>query len=215
VTSSGLAHRLRLMVLTDPAAPLGPVEAARQALEAGATSIQLRAKDAPSRALLDLARTLRESTRRVGALLIVNDRIDVALAAVADGAHLGADDLPLEVARALVPPGFLLGRSVDDASEARAAAIAGADYIGIGPFAATPSKRDTGPVIGAEGVRAARAAVDLPIVAIGGVHAGNAHDAIAAGADGIAVIGAITLSADPGEATRALLRAITETPASR
>jgi thiamine-phosphate pyrophosphorylase len=203
-----LAERLGLMVITDPAAALGVWQAAEAALAAGAPAIQLRWKDARPRKMLELGRALRAATRARGALLIVNDRVDVALALEADGAHLGDEDLPLEVARAIVPGGFLLGRSVDSAAEGATAEAGGADYLGVGPVFPTSTKSDTGPVVGTAGIRELRERVRIPLVGIGGIDAGRADEVVAAGADGVAVIGAIMGSTDPGGATRELLEAI-------
>jgi thiamine-phosphate pyrophosphorylase len=204
----GLADRLTLTVITDPSAPQGVERAAEAALAAGATTVQLRWKTASTRELLGLARDLRIVTREAGALLIINDRVDVALATDADGAHLGDDDLPLEVARRIVPVEFVLGRSVDTIEEASAAVAGGADYVGLGPVYATDTKRDTGPVLGLAGVAAVRARVSLPIVAIGGIRPGTAAGVIRAGADGIAVVGAVMSAADPYGATASILREI-------
>lgn len=203
-----LAERLSLIVVTDPECGPGRavVDVVRAALQGGAPAIQLRDKSADARDLVLLARLLLEETRRAGALLFVNDRVDVALAAGADGAHLGDDDLPLPDARRIAPPGFLLGRSVDDLDQARAATAEGADYLGIGPVRDTPSKEDAGAALGVGGVARVCAAVDLPVVAIGGVDAETAPALSAAGAAGIAVIRAVMAAADPRRATEELLR---------
>lgn len=210
MTAAGrLADRLSLIVITDPDCGDGRslVEVVRAALQGGAPAIQLRDKRADGRALLELATRLSAETRSAGALLFVNDRLDVALAAGADGAHLGDDDLPLPAARRIVPPGFLLGRSVDDADQARAAAADGADYVGVGPVLSTPSKPEAGDAIGVEGVARVCGAVDLPVVAIGGVDGATAAAIAEAGAAGVAVIRAVMRAADPGHAARELLAA--------
>jgi thiamine-phosphate pyrophosphorylase len=208
VSRMSLAHRLALMAITDPAATIGVVDATRAALAGGATSIQIRWKHATARELVELVRALRQVASDAGALLIVNDRVDVALAADADGAHLGNDDLPLRAARSIAPPGFLLGRSVDTPAEAATAEREGADYVGFGPIFPTPSKADTGPVVGPAGIAAVRAATGLPIVAIGGIGPGRAGEVVRAGADGIAVLGAIMMSREPERVTRELLQEI-------
>lgn len=197
--------RLSLMVITDSTVPMGPMAAALSALSGGATAVQIRWKNASTRQLLELARELREPTRRAGAILIINDRLDVALAADADGVHLGDDDLPLTEARAIVRDGFLIGRSVDSAEEAAAAVRDGADYVGLGPIHSTATKGDTGPVVGLDGISAVRARVSLPIVAIGGLGPTTAAAAIGAGADGIAVVSSVMRAADPQSATAALM----------
>jgi thiamine-phosphate diphosphorylase len=205
---SDIRGRLALMVITDPAARIGMVAAAEAAVAAGAPALQLRWKGATTRQMLEVARELRRITLTSGALFIVNDRVDVALVAGADGAHLGDDDLPLAAARRIVPGGFVLGRSVDTAEEARAAEAAGADYIGVGPVFHTSSKRDTGEVVGAGGVATVRSRVGLPMIGIGGIDADNAARVVAAGADGVAVLGGVMGAADPAEATGSLLHAI-------
>lgn len=204
-----LASRLSLIVITDPDCGEGRsvVDIVRAALRGGAPAIQLRDKRADARALMALATLLLEETRPAGALLFINDRLDVALAAGADGAHLGDDDLPLPAARRIAPPGFFLGRSVDDPSQARAAAAQGADYVGVGPVRGTPSKQDAGVPIGVEGVARVCAAVPLPVVAIGGVDVGNAGAIAGAGAAGMAVVRAVMGAADPRRATEELLSA--------
>jgi thiamine-phosphate pyrophosphorylase len=200
-----IGRRLAVMAITDPGARIGALEAARSALHAGVPAIQLRWKGGSARDLLQLADALRADTREAGALLIINDRLDVAVAADADGVHLGDDDLPLHEARRIAPSGFLIGRSVDTPDEAAAAEAAGADYVGLGPVFPTASKADLGEDIGTRGVSAVRERVKLPIVAIGGIDRDSAASVIDAGADGIAVIGAIMGSADPEVAARRLL----------
>lgn len=200
--------RLGLVAITDPGAATGMLAAAEAALRAGAGTIQLRWKAAPAREMLALADALRTRCAAVGALLIVNDRVDIALAAEADGAHLGDDDLPLPVARRITPPGFILGRSVDTVEEAMRAEDDGADYVGLGPVFGTSSKGDLPPPIGVEGVSAVRKAIRIPLVAIGGIDEGNAAQVIRSGATGVAVIAAIMGRPDPEAATRTLLREI-------
>lgn len=205
-----LAERLALIVITDP--DCGPdrsiVDVVRAVLAAGAPAIQLRDKNGDGRSVLELTTALLHETRRTGALLFVNDRVDVALAAGADGAHVGDDDLPVRAVRSIAPEGFVVGRSVDDPASALAAEADGADYVGVGPVYATPSKADAGPVIGLQGVEAVSRAVRVPVVAIGGVDAGNAEDVAAAGAAGVAVIRAVMAAADPGRATAGLVEAV-------
>lgn len=200
-------NTLRLYLVTGEAPPGGRplAETVRRAVEGGVTCVQLRAKTASARALLAQARELLALLRPRGVPLIVNDRLDIALAAGADGVHVGQDDLPCADARRLAPPGFLVGVSVGTAAEALAAAAAGASYLGVSPVFDTPTKRDTPPATGLEGLRRIRAATSLPLVAIGGIHAGNAAAVRAAGADGLAVVSAIMTAADPAAAARRLL----------
>jgi thiamine-phosphate pyrophosphorylase len=207
---SGLARRLRLIVVTDPACGEGRtvLEVVRAALRGGAPAIQLRAQLEPARAATELARALLAETRAAGALLFVNDRVDVALAAGADGAHVGEDDLPVEAARRISPPGFLLGMSAATPELALQAERDGADYVGTGPVYATLSKADAGDAVGTERITAVAAAVRIPVVGIGGIALSNAADVVHAGGAGVAVISAIMRAADPEAATRELLRVI-------
>lgn len=206
-----LPRRLALTVVSDP--NCGPdrsvLEVVRQALTAGAPSIQLRAKEASARAMAELGRALLVETRRAGALLFVNDRVDVALAIGADGAHVGNDDIPLAAARRIVPADFLLGRSVDRVEDVANAIAEGADYLGAGPVYPTGSKLDTGPVMGPGGLKAVcEAAGTVPVVGIGGIDRSNAAEVTGAGAAGVAVIAAVMRAEDPGEAVAALLREV-------
>lgn len=205
-----LEDRLSLIVITDPDCGEGRsiMDVVRAALAAGAPAVQLRDKRGDGRSMLELATALLAETRRAGALLFVNDRVDIALAAGADGAHVGDDDLPVTAVRSIAPAGFLVGRSVDDAAAASAAEAEGADYVGVGPVYATPSKTDAGPVIGLRGVETVRRAIDIPVVAIGGLDAGNAQAVAAAGAAGVAVIRSVMGAADPGRAAAELVQAV-------
>ncbi|HEX8358757.1 MAG TPA: thiamine phosphate synthase [Longimicrobium sp.] len=198
---------LSLIVVTDPGVPAGRtlVDVVRAALRGGAPAIQLRAKDASARDTASLARELLIETRAAGALLFINDRVDVALATGADGAHLGDEDLPLAAARRIVPPGFLLGMSADSVELARQAERDGADYLGVGPVYGTASKADAGAPIGTARIAEVAAAVRIPIVGIGGIHPHNFAPVLRAGAAGVAVISAIMHAPDPEAATRALL----------
>jgi len=209
-TDSGLRGRLRLTVITDSglAAPRGVeavVELALGAGGAGALAIQLRDKQASAGELQPLALRLRAATRRAGALFIVNDRLDLALAAEADGVHLGPDDLPVAAVRRVVPPKFLIGYSTDDPDEARRAVRDGADYLGTGTIFPTSSKPDAGEAIGPEGLARVAAAVSVPVVGIGGITPENAPLLAGTGAAGLAVIGAVMGSDDPAGAVRELL----------
>ncbi|HEV3049795.1 MAG TPA: thiamine phosphate synthase [Longimicrobium sp.] len=205
---SGLRDRLRLIVVTDPDCGAGctVVDVVRAALRGGAPAIQLRMKDASAREMTELGRALLAETRPAGALLFINDRVDVAIAAGADGAHVGQDDLPVHAARAITPPGFLLGVSAETAELARAAEADGADYVGVGPVYVTGSKADAGDAVGPERIAEVAAAVRIPVVGIGGITIDNAPPVLHAGAAGIAVISAVMRADDAEAATRALLR---------
>jgi len=195
-----------LVTQADASAGRGTVAIVEAAIEGGVDVVQLREKDHPARDRYELGRELREITADAGVPLIVNDRIDLAATIDADGVHLGAEDLPVAVAREQLGPDAIVGRSVSTPEAARAAAEAGADYLGVGAIYPTESKdkppeeRDLGP----GGIRAVREATDLPFVGIGGITPENADDVVAAGADGVAVITAITTAEDPTAATRAL-----------
>jgi thiamine-phosphate pyrophosphorylase len=206
--SETLRDRLRLIVVTDPdcGAERGVLEVVRAALRGGAPAIQLRMKDASAREMADVARAMLAETRAAGALLFINDRVDVALAVGADGAHVGQDDLPVDQARVLGPPGFLLGVSAETVELARQAQADGADYVGVGPVYATGSKADAGDAIGPERIAEVAAAVRIPVVGIGGITVGNAPAVLRAGAAGVAVISAVMRADDPAAAVHALLR---------
>ncbi|HEX6941018.1 MAG TPA: thiamine phosphate synthase [Longimicrobiales bacterium] len=207
---SNAAPDLRLIVITDRrlAAPRAVEDVVRAALEAGAPAVQLRDKDANGRALFEQAVRLRTLTARFGALLFVNDRLDVALAAGADGVHLGPADLPLAAARRVAPRPFLIGVSTDDPAAAARAAAEGADYIGCGAVFGTRSKAEAAAErIGPERVAAVAGAVPIPVVAIGGITPENAASLAGTGAAGIAVISAVMSAPDPGDAVRRLLDA--------
>jgi thiamine-phosphate pyrophosphorylase len=207
---SDLGRRLRLTVVADPEGvrDRSLLDAVRSALAAGAPAVQLRAKHLTARETVELGARILAETSRSGALFFVNDRLDLALATGADGAHLGQDDLPMAAARRIAPAGFLLGGSAETVEQARAMERDGADYLGVGTVYATRSKLDAGAPIGVEGVRAAVAAVGIPVVGIGGIDADNAAAVVGAGAAGVALISAVLAAPDPGEAVRALLRAI-------
>lgn len=204
-----LAEALRLIVILDAGVAGDRDLAALAALAArgGATMLQVRAKAAGAASLAGLVRGVRAAAGDLP--VVVNDRLDVALATGAAGCHLGQDDFPIEAAREMVPPGFWLGGSAGNAEEARRAARAGAHYLGIGPIAETGSKADAGAAIGVAGFRAVHAAApDLPAVAIGGVTAALVPALIGAGAAGVAVIRAVLDARDPLQATRALREAL-------
>lgn len=210
VTTPDLRERLRLMVVTKPrpacGRPLADVVA--ECVAAGATAVELRDEEADGRRLFRIAEALQKVLEETGALFLVNDRPDVAFATGADGAHLGPDDLPIEAVRRIVPDSFLLGYSTDSPREARRAAAAGADYLGVGAVYGTRSKPGLAEeAIGPGRVRAVLEAAGLPGVGIGGIRAENAAAVAGAGA-GIAVLGAVMDAPRPGEAVRRLLEAI-------
>jgi thiamine-phosphate pyrophosphorylase len=182
-----------------------PVALAAAYLAGGARLLQLRLKDASARDLLAVALAIRPLARAAGALFLVNDRPDVARAAEADGVHLGQEDLPVAAARRVLPAGCLIGVSTHDLDEARAAVAAGADYIGVGPVFETRSKARPLAPRGLDLVRAVRAVVACPCVAIGGITADTVAAVRAAGADSVAMIAALSRAPDPADAVRAVL----------
>ena len=207
MTPAELSAALRVLVITDRqlAGARGVVHVVEAALAAGARAVQLRNKGDGARQLTAVGAELRARTRAAGALLFVNDRLDVALAVDADGVHLGPDDLPVAAVRAAAPPGFLIGRSADDPEVARRSVEEGADYIGCGTVYATTTKRDAGEVIGLAGLELVVAAVPVPVVGIGGVTAERAAEVARTGAAGVAVVGAVMSAPDPGAAVRRML----------
>jgi len=177
-------------------------------LGAGVAFLQLRAKDTPTAALVELARAVKARADRAGARLIINDRTDVARLIGAAGVHLGQDDLPPTAARAMLGPEAVIGFSTHNADQLDAALRdGGMDYLAFGPIFATVNKRDPDPVQGLAALAVARARCPLPLVAIGGIDGATLADVLASGADAAAVIGAINSAADPHAATRALLAA--------
>jgi len=203
-----LADQLCLMVITDPVLLKGrdAVAVLRHAVAGGATMVQVRWKDGLPAEILELTHAL------VAALpvpVLVNDRVDIALAAGAAGAHLGWDDLPLDALRPNLPAGFLLGISIGTPDEA-ARAPATADYWSVGPCFATPTKSDAGSPLGPEGFTALarRAPEGLPVIAIGGITASNAAQIMGAGAAGLAVIGAVLGAPDAQQAAHELRAAM-------
>lgn len=208
-----LRDALRLMVITDRrlAGQRSWTSLIEAALEAGATSIQLRDKQAPSHELLEMARRLQPLCERHGALFLINDRLDVALAAGAHGVHLGDDDLPVADARRVTPRDFVIGRSADCEADARAAQADGASYLGVGSVFGTRTKQEViGEVIGTDQLARVARSVSVPVVGIGGVTSENAGQCIAAGAAGVAVVSAVMGAENPGVAVRELSEALAE-----
>ena len=206
--------RWRLYVITDPTASRGRshLEVAEAAIAGGADVLQLRDKEAESGRLFRDALALRALTRDAGIPFLVNDRLDIALAADADGVHVGQADLPASVVRRILGPARILGVSVETVEEAILAEKDGADYLGVGPvFEARGTKPDAGPPLGVERIARIRRRCGLPIVAIGGINAGNARTVREAGADAAAVISAVGTADDIADAARRLKRILDET----
>ena len=183
---------------------LSHAEQVARLCEGGARLLQLREKVLPPREFYSEVLEALKVARSFGATLIINDRVDVALTVGADGVHVGQDDMPPETARALVGRGKIVGFSTHSVEQASAAARLPVDYIAIGPVFSTKSKENPDPVVGLEGVRRVRATVgsDIKLVAIGGITAETAGSVIAAGADSVAIIGALLDTSDPAEITR-------------
>lgn len=200
---AGVAGRLgRLHVLVDS------LVVAEAALEAGAPTLQIRLKSGTDADRYRLARLVAERCRAAGATCLVNDRPDLALAVGADGVHVGADDLPVPAVRSVVGSDLLVGATARDPATARRLVAEGASYLGVGPTFATASKSGLPDPIGVEGVRAVAAAVTVPVIAIAGITADTVAAVLAAGAWGVAVIGAVADAPDPHTATHDLLLAV-------
>lgn len=212
VTPPGLTARLRLMVITDRRlAGEGWLATVEAALSAGATAVQLRDKSSSSGELLELAEAVGRLARTYGTLFLVNDRFDVALAAGADGVHLGDDDLPIGAVRRVAPRGFVIGCSADTVSAARQAEREGASYLGVGSVFPTSTKAEVaGEAIGPARLEQVARSVAIPVVGIGGVTRANVGRIVEAGAVGAAVISAIMGVPDPESATAGLLAGLSE-----
>ncbi len=197
-----------LYLIADPAVS-GPdrlIPAVRRSLEVGVKMVQYREKSGTRRARLEGARRLRNLTRKHGALLIINDEADLALAVGADGVHLGQEDLPLRYARKILGGEKIIGISTHNLWEAEEAARQGANYLGLGPAYPTPSKVSDRPTLGVPGIAFVARRVSLPVYAIGGIGAEQAEALVRAGAHGIAVISAVLTADHPEEVVRLLLR---------
>ena len=204
-----LRERLAVYLVADPDLVAGDMlRTVDLALAGGVTAVQLRAKCLPDREVLALARAMRERCAAAGALCFVNDRLDLALAAGADGVHLGVDDLPLPDARRLAGPSIIIGYSPETDEQVRQAAEAGADYLGIGPVFGTQSKADAGPRIGLGVLHRRTRLTTLPVIGIGGIGPAQAGRVIASGAVGVAVAGAILRSSSPGEIAQQIKEAV-------
>lgn len=205
----------RLHVISDGGVGTAAADAIDAVLDAGAPLLQVRVTTGTDREALDLARHAANRARAAGAICLVNDRVDLALAAEADGVHLGADDLPVDVARRLLDVDgrrHLVGGTARDPDTARRLVAAGVDYLGVGPCYPTASKDGLPEPGGPQRVAAVAAAVDVPVIAISGVTVDRVPELLDAGAHGVAVIGAVWRAQDPGGAVRALLDALGEPP---
>lgn len=197
----------RLYVISADAEPADQARALCAAIDGGATVVQLRNKVAGAADLLEAARAVANHATARGAVFIVNDEPELAAAAGADGVHLGQGDGDIGAARRHLPQGAIFGRSTHSLEQARAAEAEGADYIGVGPIHATPTKPGRAPV-GLELPQVVAPVVHIPWFAIGGLNVDNVADVVAAGAGRIAVVRAVTAAADPRAAAQGLLAAL-------
>ena len=196
---------LSLYVITDPALGRGRdhAEIAEAAFAGGAGIVQLRDKGASTEALYRAGLQMQELAERAGAAFVVNDRLDVAQATGAGGAHVGQDDMPAAVARGLLGKDAIVGVSVENGEQAREAERDGATYVAGGPiYEARGSKADAGPPVGPDAVAEIKRHVSVPVVAIGGINHDNVAEVVVAGADGLAVMTAIIAAPDIAEAAR-------------
>ncbi len=213
---------VRLNAIVDPQRSGGHdlAQLARLCAEGGATLVQLRDKVSDTRAMVATARAIKQALAPFRVPFVVNDRIDVALASSADGVHVGQDDMAVEDARKLLGPGAIIGLSIKTVAEAEVAPVDLLDYVGSGGVYVTLSKQQKNKPIGPEGLSRVigalhRRAPKLPVCGIAGIDAGNAAAVIAAGADGVAVISALSLTQDPAAASRALRKVVDEALAKR
>jgi thiamine-phosphate pyrophosphorylase len=186
------------------------LEIVSAAVHGGATVVQLREKDCSTRDFIEQGLAIQDFLKDHGVPLIINDRVDVAMAVKADGVHLGQTDMPLGLAKKILGDTMIIGISAESVQDAIQAEKGGADYLGVSPIYATPTKTDTAPPLGLKGLREIRKAVRLPIVGIGGLNRNNAAEVIRNGADGVAVVSAIVAADDPEVAARELKREIEE-----
>lgn len=205
-----LRDALRLYLVTDQPSLKGRtlIDVVQAAVQGGVTCVQLREKHANSRDFYAQAVALMNLLSPLNVPLIINDRIDIALACGAQGVHLGQSDLPVTEARKLLPPDVFIGWSVETMQEVTQSAALPVDYLGVSPVFATPTKTDTATPWGLDGLRHVRDVSPLPLVAIGGIHRHNAAEVMQAGADSLAVVSAICSADDPCAAAQQLRKLI-------
>ncbi|EGJ71364.1 Thiamine-phosphate pyrophosphorylase [Bacteroides coprosuis DSM 18011] len=201
---------LSLYLVTDPQVAEGNsfLEVIEDAVKGGVTLVQLREKDCSSREFYDKALAIKHLLSSYDVPLIINDRLDIALAVDADGLHIGQEDIPYDVARKILGPDKIIGLSVENKTDALRANKLDIDYIGISPVFSTPTKIDTAPALGLEGSRLINSISKHPSVGIGGIHLQNAASIIASGSDGISVVSAIMMAKDPFRAAQELKQII-------
>jgi thiamine-phosphate pyrophosphorylase len=196
VTDRGLARGRSTLVIV------------QAAVRGGATVVQLREKECSTLEFMEQAVSIKAYLKDKGVPLIINDRVDVAQAVEADGVHLGQTDMPLEVAKKILGDSMIIGISAESLHDAIEAEKGGADYLGVSPIYATPTKTDTASPLGLEGLWEIRNAVKIPLVGIGGLNADNSAEVIRNGADGVAVVSAIVAADDPEAAAKELKHVI-------
>jgi len=178
------------------------------ALRGGVTCVQLREKTCSSRDFIAQALSIKDHLKRHNVPLIINDRVDIAQAVNADGVHLGQSDMPIGMAKAILKDSMIIGISAESIKDAVQAEKDGADYIGVGTICSTPTKTDTSPPLGPEGLHEIRKSVKIPLVGIGGLNIKNVGEVIKNGADGVAVVSAIVAADDPEKAARELIKIV-------
>ena len=210
------AAKFRLQFITPAGSAAHIVESTAAALEGGCRWVQLRVKDGRSADILALARQIEPLCRRHDAVFLLDDRVDLVDAARADGVHLGKNDLAVDRARLLLGPEYIIGATANTYADLARARALGADYIGLGPFRFTGTKKNLSPLLGHDGYRrimadCRAAGVELPVVAIGGIEADDITDIAADGVQGIAISGAIAAAADPAQSCRNIIKIISNT----
>ena len=201
-----------LYLVTDRSLAKGrsTLDIVRSAVQGGVSCVQVREKECSTLDFIEQARSIKAYLQSQGVPLIINDRVDVALAVEADGVHLGQTDMPLDMARKIIGDAMIIGISAESLADAVAAEKGGADYLGVSPIYATPTKTDTAAPLGLEGLQAIRQKVNLPLVGIGGLNQDNAAAVICHGGDGVAVVSAIVAADDPMQAAGDLRKIIDE-----
>jgi thiamine-phosphate pyrophosphorylase len=199
-----------LYLVTDRALSLGRsnFEVIQAAVEGGVTLVQLREKEATTREFYQEGLKIRAYLKARDIHLIINDRVDMALALDAEGVHLGQEDMPIDVARKILGPKKIIGASVFTLKEAKIAETLGADYLGLSPILVTETKPELIKHIGIEGIPPLKKAVQIPVVGIGSMRASNAYEAVKAGLDGVAVVSAICSREDPRAAAEAIKKEV-------
>jgi len=180
------------------------------AVGGGVSMVQLREKNSTAGEFLSTARTLKENLSDAGVPLIINDRVDVAIAARADGVHIGQEDLPYQVVRQMLGPDKIIGISINTYDQLRQASLTDVDYLSLSPVFPTQTKADIKEPFGLEGLKKARSLTDKPLITIGGINRDNLADIMATGVDGVALVSAVCSADSPAEAARELVRIIRE-----